>query len=238
MVSSALAGLEARRFLVTDARFLLPAVPAGEEQGASFRIQGIRYASRDQILARFRQDSGRSIFQLPLKERRNQLLEPGGVAWLEDASISRLWPNSILVRVRERSAVAFASLPRRQLLVDAHGVLLQPPPNVKFSLPVLRGISEKGTNEERAACIAPALRLLDAIGSAANEVSEINVAVPDNLRITVLKRERAVELWLGDRNFVQRFQMFERTYEKMREHAPRAPIFDMRIDGRAWTREE
>jgi cell division protein FtsQ len=223
---------------VSDARFLLPAVPAGEEQSASFRIQGIRYASRDRILATFRPDSGRSVIQLPLKQRRNQLLEPGGVTWLEDASVSRLWPNSIMVRVRERSPVAFVSLPRRQLLVDAHGVLLESPPNAKFSLPVLHGITEAGTNEKRAASIAPALRLLAGIGSAASQVSEINVALPDNLRITVLKGDRAVELWLGERNLAQRFQVFERTYEKMREHAPRAPIFDMRIDGQAWTREE
>ena len=36
---------------------------------------------------------------MPLAERRRRLL---AIDWVEDASVSRLWPNRVLVRITER----------------------------------------------------------------------------------------------------------------------------------------
>ncbi len=74
----------------------------------------------------FAADFGRSAFRIPMAERRRRLL---AIDWVEGRSISRIWPNHLVVRVKERKPVAFVSLDTgRYLLIDARGVLLTPPP--------------------------------------------------------------------------------------------------------------
>ncbi len=112
------------------------------------------YAARAKVLRVFAGDYGRSIFSVPLDERRRRLL---AVDWVEDAAVSRIWPNRLLVRITERQPVAFVSLPlhggsgsaARFLLVDAQGVLLDPPSRAQFAFPVLTGLSDEQTDAER-----------------------------------------------------------------------------------------
>ncbi len=60
----------------------------------------MRYASRSKVQRIFAQDSDRSIFPFPLDERRRRLL---AIDWVEDASVSRVWPDRLAVRIRSAS---------------------------------------------------------------------------------------------------------------------------------------
>ena len=62
------------------------------------------YASRSKVQRVFADDFDRSIFAVPLDERRRRLL---AIDWVEDASVSRVWPDRLVVRIRERKPVAF-----------------------------------------------------------------------------------------------------------------------------------
>ena len=85
----------------------------------------------------FAADLGKSVFQLPLAERRRHLL---AMDWVRTAAVTRVWPNRILVTITERTPVAFAKLPiagsvrHWMALMDADGVLLSIPPKVRFRL--------------------------------------------------------------------------------------------------------
>ena len=79
----------------------------------------------------FATDFDRSIFAVPLDERRRRLL---AIDWVEDASVSRIWPDRLVVRIRERTPVAFVPLRSGVLLIDSHGVLLDQPPQVAVRL--------------------------------------------------------------------------------------------------------
>ena len=98
-----MAARKAHHYVLTDPQFML----SSEERGA-LTLQGVNYASRAKLLRVFAADCGRSIFAVPLDERRRRLL---AVDWVEDASVSRIWPNRLLVRITERKPVAFVSLP-------------------------------------------------------------------------------------------------------------------------------
>ena len=78
-------------FLVTDSRFFLPGPPEPEERSEFFRIEGARNVTEEQVAQVFARDFGRSIYLLPLRERRLKLL---GIDWVKEASISRFWPES------------------------------------------------------------------------------------------------------------------------------------------------
>ena len=100
-----------------------------------------------------RPTSGRSIYLMPLAERRRRLL---AIDWVEDASVSRIWPNRILVRITERKPVAFVNLPvpensraSRLALIDAEGVFSGPAAAGSISFPGPQGVTEQQTEADR-----------------------------------------------------------------------------------------
>src|SRR5579872_5012853 len=141
--SAAMAALRVRHFVTTDPQFNL-----SRDRKDTLQIEGLRYTSRSKIFRVFAADFDRSIFSIPLEQRRRTLL---GIDWVEDASVSRLWPDRLLVRVRERKPVAFVLFHPGVLLVDSQGVLLDQPPQSQFAFPVLSGIRRDDTLEDRRA---------------------------------------------------------------------------------------
>jgi len=236
-VSSAMAARLAHRYVLHDAQFLLSA-----EQRGALTLDGVQYASRAKLLRVFAGDYGRSIFAVPLDERRRRLL---AVDWVLDATVSRVWPNRLCVHVTERTPVAFVSLPLRGpgsparfLLVDAQGVLLDPPLRAQFAFPVLTGLSEDQTDAERRVRVRAIQNLMDELGPAGQNISEINAAVPDDLTVIAQVEGRPLELKLGEGNYGTRLQNFLLHYPEIRKHAPNNTTFDLRLDDRITAEEQ
>src|SRR5580700_8908196 len=87
------------QFLIRDPRFAFTGV---EGDASLIEISGAAHASRAEIERVFSIDLGRSVYLLPLADRRESLRS---VDWVKDASIARLWPNRVVVRVQERKPV-------------------------------------------------------------------------------------------------------------------------------------
>ena len=133
------------QFLIADSRFALNGDdPAAGSAGVE--ITGAAHASQSAIQAVFAEDQGRSVYLLPLADRRLTL---SAVDWVKDASVARIWPNRVLVTVDERKPVAFVTLGgSRYGLIDEDGVIL-PPAHDRFALPVLAGVRASHTLSER-----------------------------------------------------------------------------------------
>lgn len=237
-ISSAVAARQAHRFVLTDPQFVF-----SSETRDSLMLQGVSYASRWKLRRVFATDYGRSIFAVPLAERRRRLL---AVDWVEDATVSRIWPNRLLVRVTERKPVAFVSLPfgrtagsaARFLLVDAQGVLLDPPLRAQFAFPVLTGLTDDQTDAQRRVRVRAMLNLMDELGPSGQNISEINAADPDNLTVVAQVEGRPLELKLGDGNYAKRLQNFLLHYPEIRRHAANVTTFDLRLDDRITAEEQ
>jgi cell division protein FtsQ len=228
-VSTGMAALRVRRYVVTDAQFML-----SHERADSLSVQGVKYTPRGKVERVFAEDFDRSVFSVPLGERRRRLL---AIDWVEDATISRIWPDRLLVRVRERTPVAFVVMHGTTLLVDSHGVLLDFPRQASFAFPVLRGLLEEESEAQRRERVRLMLRVQADVGYLAKDISEVNVADPDNVRITAQVEGRAVELILGDTRFGRRYQNFVSNYPEIRRRSPEAKSFDLRLDDRITVRE-
>jgi cell division protein FtsQ len=228
-VSTAWAAKTVRGFLGSDARFVLRAPEPGvKNEGVT--VSGATYTSLGSVQQVFAADYGRSIFNISIAERRRRLL---AIDWIEDASVSRIWPNRIAVHVKERTPVAFVNVPRQAfLLIDAEGVLLSPPPRANFAFPVLSGVWVAQSEADRKVRVGAAMRLLDDLGPVAKDVSEVNAASPDDLRITTEINGRAVDLLLGDANFGARYRNFMEHFADIHAGSPNATVFDLRIDDR------
>ncbi len=228
-VSSAMAALKIRGFALTDPQFNF-----SRDQKDALTIQGLRYTPRSRVLHVFAEDYDHSVFLIPLGEHRRRLI---GIDWVEDASVSRVWPNRIAVRITERKPVAFVLFRAGVLLIDSQGVLLEPPAQAQFTFPVLSGVRENETESQRREHVRVLLRVQRDFGYMAKDVSEVNAADPENVRIVAQVNNRAVELILGDDNFAQRYQNFVSHYPEIQKRSPEVKTFDLRLDDRITAKE-
>ena len=224
VVSTAYAGLKVRDYALNDPQFLL-----SRDTKDAITIQGLAYASRSKVMRVFAGDFGHSVFSVPLAERRRRLL---AIDWVDDASVSRLWPDRLVIRIRERKPVAFVFFRSGVLLIDGHGVLLEPPPAAPFAFPVLSGVREDESEESRRERVRCLLRVQEELGDLAKDVSEVNAADPDDIRMVAQINHRAVELVMGDGNFGQRYRNFVNHYTEILKRSPGAKTFDLRLADR------
>lgn len=227
--TTTLAAVRTRAHVLTDATYNL-----SRENKDALQIQGLVYASRSKVARVFAADYEHSIFSISLDQRRRRLL---AIDWIEDASVARIWPDRLIVRLRERKPVAFVFFRSGVLLIDRHGVLLDQPPQAQFTFPVLGGVREDETEEQRAEHVRAMLAVQDDLGYLAKDVSEIDAADPDTIRIVAKVDNHAVELTLGDSNFGKRYQNFLTHYPEIEKHSPQVKSFDLRLDDRITAKE-
>jgi cell division protein FtsQ len=227
--STAVAAFKVRDYAVTSGSFTL-----SRERSDALTVEGLHYAVRSKVMRVFDGDFGHSIFSAPLDERRRRLL---AIDWVEDASVSRVWPDRLIVRIRERRPVAFVSFRSGVLLIDAHGVLLDPPAQSHFSFPVLSGIREDQDEAQRAECVQTLLRLQKELGGHSGDISEVNAADPDDVRVVVRVDNQTVELLMGDSNFDARYRTFLGHFAEIRGKSPEGKTFDLRLDDRITVKE-
>jgi hypothetical protein len=109
-------------------------------------------------------------------------------------------------------------------------------PRKKFDFPVLTGVTEEQSENDRRARVISMQQLLRQLGpAAAGSVAEVNAASPQDMRIAAKISGRHVELWLGDRNFLARFQNFTNHFDEIERQSDGASVFDLRLDDRIMT---
>ena len=168
-----------------------------------------------------------------LTARRKQLL---GVRWVHDASVARIWPNRVIVQISERKPAAFIRLQAESMvrwaLIDDEGVILDPPARASFQLPVLSGVMGVESQEKRGVRVRRMKRLMKELGPLGDNVSEVDAADLDDLKITEMAGGSAVLLMLGDHNFASRLRNFLDHYPDIHRKMPQAASFDLRLDDR------
>ncbi|MBK9166978.1 MAG: FtsQ-type POTRA domain-containing protein [Bryobacterales bacterium] len=237
LAATTVAALEAHRAILDDPRFVLS---PGAEDSAEFVVEGLRYTSRDRVMQVFADDFGKHIALVPVEERRLRLL---GIDWVRDASISRIWPNRLVVRISERMPVAFLRLTRdpsrpetaHPALIDAEGVILRQPERASFSFPLLAGVDEREPEEKRREKVRRAQRVLDELDEWRGSITDVDVGATD-LTITMETGGSVVELVLGKQKYRTRLRDFLDSFGEIRKVSPKATSFDLRIDGRITAR--
>jgi cell division protein FtsQ len=217
------------QFLIADTRFALNG-PEGFKDMPSLSVAGASHASVSAVESVFQADLGKSVYLIPLADRRTNLRE---VDWVKDASLARVWPNRLMVRVWERTPVAFIGMgAAKYALIDEDGVVL---PQVKdrFRLPVLTGVRASDPAALRQERVHRMLRLTGELKpEITQKISEIDVSDKDNLKVSQTYDNRALTLLLGDHDFYKRYATFERNYEEIRRRLPGASTLDLRLEDR------
>jgi cell division protein FtsQ len=236
MVTTLFAWHRTEEFLIKDSRFQVVEADDFIGQSPNLMVEGIQYASASQVRHVFAKDFGRSLYLVPIEKRREELLE---IDWVEDATVSKVWPGTLKVHIHERQPVAFVRLPpartgdglSRFALIDKDGFILRPRVAAQFTLPVVAGISEAEPIEARRARVHRALGMLKEVGSLAGQISEVDVSDPNNLVVAEHVGSGVVNLIIGGENYAQRLQNFLASYREIQQKRPDATILDLRVDG-------
>ncbi len=233
MVAALLAWHRTEELLIKDDRFRIPETEEFEAKSPNLSLEGVHYASPSQIRHVFADDFGKSLYLVPLQARRNQLL---AIDWVEDAAVSKVWPNSLKVTVHERTPVAFARLQGRDgisqfAFVDRDGFILRPRIATRLTLPVITGLAESDPLNERRTRVRRVLSMLRSVGSMADPISEINAADPNNLVVADHVDGKVVNLMLGDENYAERMKNFLANYGEIKAKRPDTQTLDLRVDG-------
>ena len=192
-------------------------------------IQGAHYVSHAQVMERFAGDIGRSVFSVPLEERRSGIEQ---IPWVERADLARLWPDRIRVMLHERAPVAFAQGAAGMLLVDSSGQFLERPVQASFSFPVVVGVSDKDAAIQRRAHMAlfnALMQDLDREGTRYSlDISEVDVSDPEDARVTVV--DTAILLHLGSGDFLKRYKTYLAHIQQWHRDFPKIRSIDLRYD--------
>jgi len=234
LAGSLFAWRRTEEFLIRDNRFRIVRAEEFAGRSPNLIVEGVHYASPSQIRHVFSEDFGRSLYLVPLEARRSELL---AIDWVAQAAVARIWPNTLKISILERVPVAFVHLaPNHKdgmsqfALIDADGYILRPRVPAKFTLPVLAGIRESEPLANRRARVRRAMGLFAEVGPLAGQISELNVADPNNLVIAERIDDRVVNLMVGDENYASRLKTFVDAYKTMNPR-PDALTWDLRLDG-------
>jgi cell division protein FtsQ len=220
------------QFFISDPRFVL-AGPTEASDASGLRVEGLKHTALPQLQRVFREDFGRSIYLTPLAERRRDLL---ALSWVKDASVSRVWPNHLMIRLRERKPFANVVLQipnegnvtTRTALIDDQGIILETIADVQRDLPVLHGISLSMTEDARRLRVQRVQRMYREAAELADGITEVDITDADNLKATRRIGDRAILLLLGREKFRPRLENFYRVVDQIRKNYAQHTVFDLR----------
>jgi len=222
-------GIVVRHFLYRDPHFRI----AG---AASIQSSGLSEVNRAEVLPIFGEDIGRNIFFVPLSERRKQL---EAIPWVQQATVMRFLPDRISVNIIERTPVALVMQGNQVELVDADGVILSMPPAMMvqhhYSFPVIHGINAKDSPAARRARMAVYQRFAAELEQGGQhlleQVSEIDLTDPEDLRATMPEQGSDILAHFGEDQFMRRLQIYKAHIVEWRQRYPRLIGVDLRYNG-------
>ena len=196
------------------------------------RVGSLEKVARAQVMEVLGGDIGRNVFFIPLEQRQRQLEQ---IPWIESATVMRLLPNGIAVEIQERTPIAFAQVHGRIQMVDARGVIMEPGRKTHYSFPVVFGLNDSDPLSTRGAQMKIYSRLLNELDAGgarySNDLSEVDVSDPDDVKVTVADPAGAVLVDLGNDQFLSRFKIYLSHVGAWRQQFQKLESVDLRYEG-------
>src|ERR1700756_2333510 len=214
-------------------RFLLYGQPMLLIKPEQIEVSGNHIVSREAVLQQFVRDRGRSVLRVPLDARRSALEE---ISWIESATVQRILPNRIRVDLTERTPIAFLRNGTELALIDAHGVILDRPRGEDLQFPIVTGLSENMSREERGKRMQTYqefLKDVDLVRSGSSDrVSEIDLANPRDLRAVMTgishpDDSQAVTINFGDADFTAKYRIVVENFAQWQASNGRVQSLDL-----------
>ena len=196
-------------------------------------ITGNHVVPREEMLKLFVHDRNRSVLRIPLDARRTQLQE---IPWVDEASVQRILPNHLRVEITERTPIAFFRNGTDLTLIDAQGVLLDRPDGEDYHFPIVTGLSENISREEREKRMQTYQEFMRAVElvkpGATDRISEMDLGNPRDLRAVLTRLEsgdpgQAVTVHFGQGDFTGKYRTLVENFAQWQANAGRVESIDL-----------
>ncbi len=175
---------------------------------------------------------GESVFSADLARYRAALLDS---PWVADATMRRVLPATIDLRIVERVPIAIGRLNDQLFLVDPSGVIIDEygPQYAQYDLPIVDGLvsspSQSGpaVDPDRARLVARFVEALATVPAIRQHVSQLDVSDAYNL-VAILDQD-PVALRLGDRDFAARLARYMEFAPSIKEQISEIDAVDLRF---------
>lgn len=182
---------------------------------------------------------GANVLAVDLEACRSRLL---GSPWVADATVVRVLPSTIELRIVERRPMAVARLAGQLYLIDDAGVIIDAygPAYDEFNLPIVDGLVEaapKGqyvASPERVRLAAAFLAALGEADDLRETLSQVDVSNPHD--VAVLLDGDPAWLHLGEEGFVDRLRFYLEMAPSLHERLPDLDYVDLRFGERVVAR--
>jgi cell division protein FtsQ len=203
------------------------------ESSDDIEIAGMQNVTRTQVMEVMGGDIGRNIFFVPLAQRKEQIEQ---IPWVESASVMRFVPDRLKVEIHERTPTAFARVGSKILLIDASGALMDLPATgrTKYSFPVIIGTNPgepPSTRLARMKIYGDVIGQLDSGGGRySQELSEVDLADPDDVKVLADSSEGEVLIHLGSSDYLDRYKIYVSHIREWRQQFDKLESVDLRYD--------
>jgi cell division septal protein FtsQ len=212
---------------------------SGSLRVAHVTVTGNQRLSTGEVLSLLDGLRGQHILGLELGEWQQRLQSS---AWVEEATLRRVLPATIEVRVRERQPMAIGRVANTLYLVDAHGVVVDEygPTYADLDLPMVDGLGTAGRgkggamDESRVALAGRVIAALSARPDLLDKVSLIDFSNAHDA-VVMLEGDTAL-LRLGEDAFADRLQQYLDLGDALRERVAVIDYVDLRFPERLYVR--
>jgi len=201
-------------------------------------VDGNQRLSTGEVLALMDGLRGRNILGLDLAEWQQRLLAS---TWVEEATLRRVLPGTVEVRIRERRPLVIGRVGNALYLVDAHGVVVDEygPAYADIDLPMVDGLG--GAGPGRGTMDGPRVQLagkvVAALGARPDMLSKVSLIDVSNAHDAVVMLEGDTALLrLGEDAFVERLQQYLDLGDALRERVAAIDYVDLRFPERLYVR--
>jgi cell division protein FtsQ len=203
---------------------------------AHVTVAGNQRMSRGEVLSRLDGLEGAHILTVNLETWRERLK---GAPWVADATLRRVFPNTVMVVIAEREPMGIGRLNDRLMLVDPEGTIIDEfgPNYARLDLPIIDGLAAGGptlVDGDRATLASRLIAGLQQRPELAKMVSQIDVSDARDAAV-LLKNDPAV-LKVGHEKFAERLQAYLELAPALRERVAGIDYVDLRFDQRVYVR--
>lgn len=199
--------------------------------------EGVVHVNQEALDRLIKQTFPKNILSVDL-DRLRTLVE--SESWVKRARIRRRLPDRLLVYVIEREPAAVAAIDNELYLVDSEGIVLDRygPRYRSLDKPIVKGlknVARENAQQENTTRMAVYLQVLKELDSPLQDysrsVSEIDVQDPE--RIVVIPADEPVPVFLGEDQFLKRYQTFvskKKLYRQLKERYGTVESVDVSYD--------
>lgn len=203
-------------------------------------VEGCRYSDAGTIESIVRREFLVNILRIDLKQLRSRLeKEP----WIRRVEVRRILPSTLKIKVQERVPAIIAELGGNLELLDNEGFLLDHYSSTygKMDAPVFTGLcgddasSYKVLQEDNSSRVRIGVQVLAELAAGSHDftraLSEVDLSDPANVKVLLV--DDTPEVFLGDRDFLRRFQMFMSDlpeYQDLKAKGNDIAVVDLRYD--------